>query len=121
MPRIAFVRWYWREQSVVIAEGAHLSSVFDFENFRKLGVHVSSAWTSASIGFYVSSDPVGTFQPAYDDDGNLLQIDSAVAGRSYNAPYQIENFAFCKLWSQNGSGVDVAQTSARTILLDTKG
>ena len=61
-------------------------AAIDMRAFSQMVVHMPAAITSCSIGFKVSSDENGTFLPLYDDDGNLVQIDSPSASQAYVAP-----------------------------------
>ena len=107
-------------KSVTIASGGNLSDAIDFRRFSFLTVHMPSAWTAASIGFKISGSAGGTFQALYDDDGNLVQIDSPSASATYSAPAALGGAHFVKLWSQNGSGSNTNQAAARTLALDLK-
>ena len=84
-------------------------------------VHMPAAWTAASIGFYVCDSYAGTYQKLYDDNGNLVQIDSPSAAGAYAAPAEVAAARWVKLWSQNGSGTDTNQAAARTITVALKG
>ena len=107
-------------KTVTIASGAALSDAIDARDFVYLVVTMPSAWTAASLGFYVSSSLGGTFAPLYDDDGNLAQIDSPAASKSYSAPAAFGGAHFVKLWSQNGSGTNTNQAAERSLLLHLK-
>ena len=107
-------------QSMTIANGAALSDAFDFRDFSFLTVQMPGAWTAASLGFYVASSLGGTFQPLYDDDGNLAQIDSPAASKDYSAPAAIGGAHFVKLWSQNGSGTGTNQGAERSLVVHLK-
>ena len=107
-------------KSVTIANGAALSDAIDMRRYSFLVVHMPAAWTAASLGFHVSGSLAGTFQPLYDDDGNLVQIDSPAASQTYSAPAAVGGAHFVKLWSQNGSGTNTNQGAARTLALNVK-
>jgi hypothetical protein len=107
-------------KSLTIANGANLSDAFEFLPYSMLVVHMPAAWTAASIGFKVSSDESGTYLPLYDDDGNLVQIDSPSASQAYVAPAELAPTFWIKLWSQNGSGTNANQGAERTIIIDLK-
>lgn len=108
-------------QTLTIAAGANLSDAVDFRHKAMLVVHMPSAWTAASIGFKVSSSEDGTFQPLYDDDGNLIQIDSPAVDKSYSAPAALAGALWLKLWSQDGSASNTNQNAARSLVVDLKG
>jgi hypothetical protein len=107
-------------KSVTIALNGNLSDAIDMRHFTMLIVHMPAAWTAASIGFKVSSSNGGTYQPLYDDDGDLVQIDSPAASATYQANAEVAGAHWLKLWSQNGSGTNTAQAAARTLALDLK-
>jgi len=106
--------------SAVIANGGNLSTVIPWSEYTGAVIHMPAAWTSASIGFTVSSTADGTFLPLYDDDGTLVQIDAPAVDCAYNCPPELFAARFVKLWSQNGSGTLTAQGAARTIVVDLK-
>lgn len=99
---------------------AGLSGAFPFSEFAGGVVHMPAAWTAASIGFKVSSTVAGTFLPLYDDDGNLVQIDSPTTSKAYAFPDAIYPCRFVKLWSQDGSAADEAQAAERSLVVDLK-
>jgi len=107
-------------KSQTIASGAALSDAFDMSKYTMGTLNMPAAWTAASIGFQVSSTEGGTYQAVYDDDGNLIQIDSPTASNSYTLPATVANFHWVKLWSQDGSASGTNQAAARTITLDLK-
>ena len=108
-------------KTLTIASGANLSDAVEMRAHSMLIVHMPSAWTAASIGFKISSDENGTYIPLYDDDGNLVQIDSPSASQAYAAPTALAASMWVKLWSQNGSGTNTNQAAARSLVVDLKG
>ena len=107
--------------TLTIANGANVSDELDFTEQTMLIVHMPAAWTAASIGFQVATATGGTFQPLYDDLGNLVQIAGPpVASRNYQAPPEIAGCRFIKLWSQNGAGANVAQGAERLLPVSLK-
>jgi hypothetical protein len=107
--------------TLTIGNGANLSDELDFTEHTMLIVHMPSAWTAASIGFHVAHTSGGTFQPLYDDLGNLVQIAGPpVASRDYQAPPELAGCRYVKLWSQNGSGTNTNQGAARTMAVSLK-
>jgi hypothetical protein len=107
-------------KSLTIASGAALSGAIDIRPYTMMTVHMPAAWTAASLGFYVSTSKGGTYLPLYDDDGNLLQIDSPAASKAYTLPAAVAASHFIKLWSQDGSASNTNQAAARTLILDLK-
>jgi hypothetical protein len=107
--------------TIDITEDDDLSdAAIEMRAFSQMVVHMPAAWTAASIGFKVSNDENGTFLPLYDDDGNLVQIDSPSASQAYVAPAALAAAHWVKLWSQNGSGTNTAQAADRTFTVDLK-
>jgi hypothetical protein len=107
--------------TLTIDNGANLSDELDFTEHSMLIIHMPAAWTAASIGFQVAHTTGGTFQPLYDQLGNLVQIAGPpVASRDYQAPPEIAGCRFIKLWSQNGAGVNVNQGAARSVGVSIK-
>jgi len=106
---------------VSIANGANLSDAFDMRLYTMGVVHMPAAWTAASIGFKVSDAKAGTYQPLYDDNGTLVQIDSPAASKNYTLPTPVANCAWVKLWSQDGSGTNTNQGAARSLTISLKG
>jgi hypothetical protein len=103
-----------------MANNGNLSTEFDMRKYAGGRVYMPDDWDSASIGFKVCSTRHGTYQIARDDDGNLIQIDSPVADNSYSFPAALWDAFYVKLWSQDGSGNDTAQTPARTFTVTLK-
>jgi len=106
--------------SLTIASGAALSDAFDFSSYSMAVVHMPSAWTAASIGFYVCQTPAGTFLPLYDKNGSLVQISSPAASQAHACPAELAGCRWVKLWSQDGAGSGTNQAAARTLNLDLK-
>ena len=105
---------------VTIEDGANLSEAIDFRRFALGLVHMPAAWTAAYIGFKVSPTEDGTYQPLYDDDGILVQIDNPAVDKSYLLPAKIAGVGWVKLWSQDGSGSNTNQDADRSLSLDLK-
>lgn len=95
-------------------------TAIDMRPYAQMIIRMPAAWTAASIGFKVAEAADGTFLPLYDDDGNLVQIDSPSVSQAYVAPAPLGAGHFVKLWSQNGSGTNVAQGDDRTLGIDLK-
>lgn len=106
--------------TLTIANGAALSDELDFRYYSMLTVHMPAGWTAASIGFHVAHTSGGTFQPLYDELGNLVQISSPSASRSYSVPPELAGAQYVKLWSQNGSGTNTNQGAARSLVVSLK-
>lgn len=112
-----------RQDSTVtatIALGAAVSDAIDMQAYAMGTVHMPAAWDAASIGFKVSTTLAGTYLPLYDESGALVQIASPAVDKAYTLPARVAACRFVKLWSQNGSGMDVNQTAARSLPLDLK-
>ena len=110
--------------TATIATGGNLSDEIDMTLYAGMIVHMPSTWDSASIGFYVSSISGGIFTgPLKDDDGNIIQIDSPSVDEPYAAPAGLFPARFVKLFSHDGSGNAVNQTTGgtdREIAVDLK-
>jgi hypothetical protein len=104
-----------------IAKDAALSGVLDMRNYAGGVIIMPSAWTSASIGFYVCDTSDGTFVPLYDEDGSLVQISSPAASKAYSIPAEVYGAHYVKLWSQDGSGSNTTQAAARSLTVMLKG
>ncbi len=109
-----------RSEDVVIANGGHLSTAFDFSAYTMGVVRMPSAWTAASIGFHTADTEGGTYLPLYDDNGNLIQVDNPATSKGYSFPPEVAGCKWLKLWSQDGAGSDTAQAAERTIGVDLK-
>jgi hypothetical protein len=109
-----------RVKTATIASAGNLSNAIDMRTFTMATVHLPATWTAASIGFKVSTSLGGTYLPLYDDDGNLVQIDSPTASKAYTVPAALGAGHFVKLWSQNGSGTNTAQAAERALVVDLK-
>jgi len=106
--------------TVYILNGAAVSGEIDMRLYTMLIVHMPAAWTAASLGFQVSPTSGGTFQPLYDDLGNLVQIAGSTTSRSYQAPPELAGCRYVKLWSQNGTGTNTNQAADRAIGVSLK-
>jgi hypothetical protein len=107
--------------TLTIASGANLSDELDFTEHSMLIIHMPAAWTAASIGFHVAHTTGGTFQPLYDQLGNLVQVAGPpVASRDYQAPPEVAGCRYVKLWSQNGAGANVNQGAERSMAVTIK-
>lgn len=106
--------------TLTIANAANVSDALDFRLFSMLTVLMPAAWTSASIGFKVCSTEGGTYVPLYDDNGNLVQIDSPAVDCAYAAPAAVAGALWVKLWSQDGAAANANQGAERTVIVDLK-
>lgn len=106
--------------TVTIESGTATSDVIDFTMWSMMQVQLPATWTSASIGFSVSTASAGTFGVLYDDDGTLVQIDSPTANKVYTAPADIAASGYLKLWSQDGSASPTDQGGDRVLRLTVK-
>ena len=110
---------YTRAITCTILAGEAESEVIDVSRVAMLVVHMPSAWTAASIGFKASNTVNGTFGPVSNNTG-LVQISSPTAGQARITPGDFAALRFIKLWSQDGSGNDVAQVADREIGISVK-
>lgn len=98
---------------------------FDMRPFSGGFVTVPSAWTAANIGFYVCETSGGTFVPAKDSTGGIIQITDITTTDDY--AYQIPTTIFgafhVKLWSKSATSTDesdVNQGADRTLVVQLK-
>lgn len=105
--------------TATIASGAALSEAFNIKNFALGLLHMPAAWTTADIGFYVSSTVAGTYLPLYNEDGGLLAISGPEASKAYVLPARLGAASYMKLWS-NLAGADENQGAERSIVVDLK-
>ena len=109
-----------RNQTLVIAiaSSAALSAAFNMDTFSKGIIHLPAAWTTADIGFYVSSKYNGTYTKLSDASG-IVVISGPVASGSYVLPANMVAARFVKLWS-NLAGSNENQTAERIMTIDLK-
>lgn len=107
--------------TVTIANAAALSDVFEFTGASGGVVDMPAAWTTADLGFYHCSTRGGTFQPLYDEDGALVEIDLPAdpSGLSYTLPPELFPTRFLKLWSEL-AGADENQGAERSLIVNLK-
>ena len=110
--------------TATIANGAALSAAFDMSSYAGGMLHMPAGWTAACVGFQISPTVGGTYQPLYEGDGTLAQIENddtvAIAGLSYALPAEMFGVQWVKLWSENGAGVGVNQGGDRVFNIDLK-
>ena len=106
--------------TATIGAGAFLSDEIDMQTYSGGNVYIPAVWTPADIGFHVAPASGGTFEPLYDDNGNLVQITvGAVTDRCYSMPPEVYACRFIKLWSQN-AGVNQNQAAERSMVYELK-
>lgn len=105
-------------QVVTILNGAALSEAIVFGPYSKGVIHMPAAWTAADIGFHISSDPDGVYQPLYDG-ANPVVISGPGADRVFPLPAGLAPAHFFKLWS-NTAGADTNQGADRVIIVELK-
>ena len=105
--------------TATIASAAALSEAFNIKNFALGLLHMPATWTTADIGFYVSSSVGGTFLPLYNEDGGLLVVSGPEASKAYVLPARVSAALYIKLWS-NLAGADENQGAERSIIVDLK-
>jgi hypothetical protein len=107
--------------NLTIANGAATSDAALLENFfGGVGMVYIPAWTSASLGFQVSSDGV-TYTQLRDETGALVQITGIQTATAswYKLPEALHGAKYFKLWSQT-SGSDTNQGAERACKLMLK-
>jgi len=103
--------------SVVIANGAALSSSIDMSGSSGLGIFMPAAWTAAEIAFQVSHDGT-TYYPLHDSDDALVE-ETVTVDNAYSCSVDLFPFRYVKLWSES-AGSDENQGAARTIIVVVK-
>ena len=105
--------------TTTISSGVALSDAIDLRRWKTAVIHMPAGWDAASIGFQVSDAKAGTYQPLFDDAGNLIVVAGIAVDQSYVVPAGVGAARFVKLWSQTAE-VDVNQTADRVINVDVK-
>ena len=106
--------------TATIANGAALSDAIDIRGVIRGEVLIPSAWTAADMGFQRSSTVGGTFVPAANALGNLIEITlTTPTDRSFSIPDDVFSASFIKLWSQT-AGAGVNQGAARSVVVNLK-
>ena len=118
MSKFVYIERKSKTQTMTIALNGNLSDAFDFRDYVTGTIHMPAAWTTAEIGFKVSSEMSGTFVPLYDD-ATLVTVDVAV-DTMVDLGTRLQGCRFVKLWSQNGTGTNVAQAAARSLIVSMK-
>lgn len=107
------------QRSVIIANGASLSSAADFGTMgRLLALIMPATWDAATITFQVSDDGVN-FQNLRDDAGNETTW-TVIAAANYGARMDMARVFSRWQWVKvrsGTSGAPVNQTAQRTITL----
>lgn len=108
---------------VTIAASEALSEAIDVRQWANGTIFMPAGWTTADLGAKVAPGHDATYVPLADYSnafGTDVAVDGPVANRAYPMPGWWFGVHYLKLWSQNGSGEDVAQTAARTITICLK-
>lgn len=108
------------ETTVTIASGSALSNEIDLGGTTLCGLILPSAWTTAGIGIKAASQAGGTFVPVYNDAGTFVSITAAASTCILLNAADFASVQHIKLWSQNGSSVDVNQAADRIITILTR-
>ena len=80
-------------------------------------VQMSTAWTSAKLGFEASIDGSTNFYPVRDVDGNFLFTLTSASRIVTFDPAQFNGLQKLRLTSQTSNGTQIAQTEPRTLIL----
>lgn len=106
--------------TLTIANGAALTEAFEFGGATMFCIHMPAAWTTADIGFQVSSEFGGTYLPLYDESGAVVEVSGPAASRAYAVTNsKVASARFIKLWSQS-AGVGTNQAAERVLTVDIK-
>jgi len=110
-----------KDETVTIAESAHLSGAIDMRDYSGGILVMPAAWTTADIGFHISDAIDGTFVPLKDHDDAYVVVDAPDVDTAFELPPEIFGAHFVKLWSTDGAGANTAQAAARSLLVMLKG
>lgn len=80
-------------------------------------IKMSTAWTTANIGFQASIDGTTDFFHVTDTAGNFLTYAATASRVVAFDPAVFSGIQRLKLVSETSAGVAVAQTAARTLIL----
>lgn len=80
-------------------------------------ISMSTAWSSANVGFMGSVDGSTNFYHVYDSAGNFLTFPTSASRIVAFDPAPFAGLQLIKLVSETSAGVAVAQASARTLKL----
>ena len=108
------LRWWKRDNTITIANGGTVSTIFDARSYAMFGVIIPAAFTSTSIGFKVGDSEAATFQDLYDSTGTKVSV-TVAPGNSYDLPTALASWPFFKIVSGSAEG------AARTLTVVAKG
>ena len=103
--------------AAIIPLGSAFSSIIYITNYQQGILFMPTAWTAASIGFYVL-DTAGNGMPFFDG-GVQVQINLPVVSQAYAMPLTLFASQRILLWSQT-LAVSVLQTAERGFRLSFK-
>ncbi|MGQ7959887.1 hypothetical protein ACUTAF_19580 [Pseudomonas sp. SP16.1] len=104
--------------SIVISTAANgASEVVDLTGLTLSAIQMSTAWTSARIGFNVSVDGSTNYYPVHDTAGNPLTFPTSANRVVTFDPAVFSGVQRLQVVSETSAGVAVAQAAARTLLL----
>lgn len=105
---------------VTIEAGEVLSGVIVMWPYVSGVVYIPHEWSAADIGFAVGYDlNAGPWSPAYDDNGNLIQITVNWVDRAFSFPPEIFAHGYIRFWSQRGAS-NRPQGADRTLHYELK-
>jgi len=98
------MRREWTTGTVTIGAGQVQSGLVDMRPYVSGVLYIPHEWSAADVGFAVGYDPgAGPWSPAYDDNGNLIQITVNWIDRAYSFPPEIFAHGYIRFWSQRGA------------------
>ncbi len=101
----------------IVEEVALVGALSDTINIRTYatGTIRVEDWNAATLAFKHAMTEDASFQPLYDNEGNLVTI-SIEADKDFVLPKELYATAFIKLWSETDSS-DVEQDTTATLFL----
>ena len=104
--------------SITLSTAANgVSEEINLTGLTLASIQMSTAWTSAAIGFQASVDGSTNYFPIYNTSGNHLTFPTSANRILAFDPAQFHGVQRLKLVSETTAGVAVAQTAARTLIL----
>lgn len=103
--------------AVTIAAGESVSELFDTHGFALVGILMPAAWDAAKLRLNAAIASDGTPVPVKKTNGVEWQVEADVDQYITLVGEDVAYAPYLQLLSDNGAGVAVAQTAARTLTL----
>jgi len=116
------IRRIYATTTVAIPAGSSLSSTpIDMRRVAGGIVEMSASWTTAGLGFKISSgSAVGNAQLFYDKDASIVQIKSPSVSIALEMPASLYAARYVWLYSQDNSGTAVDQVAEASLTVQLK-